>query len=163
MEQGKPSILVPPKVTPLIDNMNNRLPIKRISLAQMEEMKKRGLCYNCDEKWGLGHKCKNAMLFLLDYVEFVPKVNSGVHITKLDEGSGVSVSNHTLHNQENNTKDAKITLYALSGTPTSSTMRVMGMIKHKSLVILIDSSSTHNFIDTSLLPQLHIPMDTSQI
>lgn len=103
------------------------------------------------------------MLFLLDYVEFVPEVNLGVHITGLDEGSGVSVSDLTLHSQENNTANAKITLYALSDTPTFGTMRVMGRIKHKSLVILIDSGSAHNFIDTSLLPQLHIPVDTSQI
>ena len=160
MEQGKPSILGLPKVTPLIDT-KNILPIKRISLAQMEERKKKGLCYNCDEKWALGHKCKNAMLFLLDYVEFVPEVNSEVHITELEEGSGVSISDHTLHSQENNIEDAEITLYALSGTPTSGTMRVVGKIRHKSLVILINSSSTHNFIDTSLLSQLHIPVDTS--
>ena len=43
-----------------------------------------------------------------------------------------------------------ITLYALSGTPTSGTVRVMGRIMHKSLVILIDSGSTHNFVDISL-------------
>ena len=34
LEQGKPSILGPPKVTHLVDNRNNRLLIKRISLAQ---------------------------------------------------------------------------------------------------------------------------------
>ena len=34
LEQGKLSILGPPKVTHLVDNRNNRLPIKRISLAQ---------------------------------------------------------------------------------------------------------------------------------
>ena len=56
-----------------------------------------------------------------------------------------------------------ITLYALSGTPTSGTMRVMGRIMHKSLVILIDSGSTHNFVDISLFSQLHIPVDTSQV
>lgn len=70
----------------------------------------------------------------------------------MDEGSEVSVSDHTLHSYENNTEDVEITLYALSGTPTSGTMRVMGMIRHKSLVILIDSGSTYNFINTSLLP-----------
>lgn len=112
MEQGKPSILGPPKATPLIDN-RNRLSIKRISPAQMEERKKKGLCYNYDEKWGPSHNCKNAMLFLLDYTEFVLEVNSRVHITELDEGNGVSISNHTLHSQEYNTEDAEITLYAL--------------------------------------------------
>ena len=52
---------------------------------------------------------------------------------------------------------------APSGTPTSGTIRVMGRIKHKSLVILIDSGSTHNFVDTSLFSQLHILVDTSQV
>ena len=42
-------------------------------------------------------------------------------------------------------------------------MRVMGKIRHKALVILIDSGSTHNIVDTSLFPQLHILEDTSQI
>ena len=42
-------------------------------------------------------------------------------------------------------------------------MRVMGRIKHKSLVILIDLGSTHNFVDTSRFSQLHIPVDTSQV
>ena len=34
---------------------------------------------------------------------------------------------------------------------------------HKSLVILIDSGSTHNFVDTSRFSQLHILVDTSQV
>ena len=66
---------------------------------------------------------------------------------------------HTLHGQE----DAGITLYILSGTPTSRTMRVLGRIKKKYFVILIDLGSTHNFIDIYLVPQLHIPMDTTQL
>ena len=47
LEQGKPSILDLPKVTSLIDP-KSRLPIKRISPAQIEERKKKGLCYNCE-------------------------------------------------------------------------------------------------------------------
>lgn len=58
LEQGKPSILDLPKVTSLIDP-KTRLPIKRISLAQIEERKKKGLCYNCVEKWASRHKCEN--------------------------------------------------------------------------------------------------------
>lgn len=98
------------------------------------------------------------MLFLLDYTEFVLEVNSRVHITELDEGNGVFVSNHTLHSQENNIEDAEITLYALQ-IQVAHTI----LLTHKSLVILIDLGGTHNFIDTSLLSQLHILVDTSQI
>ena len=44
LEPGKFSILgPPPKVPPLTDMKNNRIPIKRISPTQMEERKKRGL------------------------------------------------------------------------------------------------------------------------
>ncbi|XP_075660010.1 uncharacterized protein LOC142629848 [Castanea sativa] len=59
--------------------------------------------------------------------------------------------------------EAEITLYALVGSPTPITMRVKGKIKTISLVILVDSGSTHNFIDASLIPGLQIPVDVSQI
>ena len=104
----------------------------------MEERKKKGLCYNCDETWGPGHKCKNVVLFLLDCVEFVLDVSLGVRIVELEEGSESSITDCSWHDQEGNVEEAGITLYALNGTPTSGTIRVMGKIKHKSLVILID-------------------------
>ena len=164
LEPSKSSILgPPPKVPTLTNTKNNRLPIKRISLAQMEERKKKGLCYNCDEKWGLGHKCKNAMLFLLDCVEFMPNANLGVHITELYDNNGSYVSENPLNCQDISVREVGITLYALSGTPTSGTIRVRGKVKHKSMVILIDSGSTHNFVDTSPFSQFHIPVDSAQI
>ena len=103
------------------------------------------------------------MLFLLDCVEFMSNNSSGVRIAELEEGGENSVIDCSLNGQEASVKEAGITLYALGGIPTSGTMRVMGRIKHKSLVILIDSSSTHNFVDTSLFSQLHILVDTSQV
>ena len=45
----------------------------------------------------------------------------------------------------------EITLYALTGTPTPGTMRVRGKVNGSGLVILIDTSSTHNFVDASLV------------
>ena len=59
--------------------------------------------------------------------------------------------------------EAEITLYALVGSPTPGTMRVKGRIKSISLVVLMDSGSTHNFIDASVIPDLHIPVNESQI
>jgi hypothetical protein len=30
----------------------------------MDEIQSKGLCYNCDEKYFLGHKCKEKKLFM---------------------------------------------------------------------------------------------------
>ena len=57
--------------------------------------------------------------------------------------------------------EAEITLYALVGSPTPGTMRVKGRIKSISLVVLVDSGSTHHFIDASVIPDLHIPVNES--
>ena len=103
------------------------------------------------------------MLFLLDCVESVPNNGSGIRIVELEEGGENSVTGCSLNGQEGSVEEVGITLYALSGTPTSGTMRVIGRIMHKSLVVLIDLGSTHNFVDTSLFSQLHIPVDTSQV
>ena len=43
-----------------------KLPLQKLSPAQMEERMKKGLCFNCDEKFQLGHHCKSAKLFLLE-------------------------------------------------------------------------------------------------
>lgn len=39
-----------PKVSTPVDTRNKK-PVKRISPSQMEERKKKGLAYNCDDKW----------------------------------------------------------------------------------------------------------------
>lgn len=48
-ETCKPSILGFPKVSTFVE-AKSKIPIKRISSVQMDERKKNGLCYNCDEK-----------------------------------------------------------------------------------------------------------------
>ncbi|KAF8377757.1 hypothetical protein HHK36_031142 [Tetracentron sinense] len=40
--------------------------IKRLTPVEAQERRKRGLCYNCDEKFHPGHKCKEQKLFLID-------------------------------------------------------------------------------------------------
>ncbi|XP_075665827.1 uncharacterized protein LOC142635577 [Castanea sativa] len=61
------------------------------------------------------------------------QMEQGIRIAKLEEGGENSVVDCSLNGQEGSVEEAGITLYALSGTPTSGTMR------------------------------LHIPVDTSQV
>ena len=58
------------------------------------------------------------------------------------------------NNQSNQEEDVEINLDASTGTPTPSTMRVKGMVNGSGLVILVDTGSTHNFVDASLVPSL---------
>ena len=60
-------------------------------------------------------------------------------------------------------EDVEITLYALIGTPTPGIMRVRGKINGSGLVILVDTSSTHNFVDALLVSSLQLKVDVSRI
>jgi hypothetical protein len=50
----------------------------------------------------------------------------------------------------------EISLHAISGTPTPHTMRVVGFIRGQMVVILIDSGSTHNFLDPSIVKKTQL-------
>ena len=54
-------------------------------------------------------------------------------------------------------------MYALIGTPTPGTMRVKGKINGSGLVILVYISSTHNFVDASLVSSLQLRVDVIKI
>ena len=79
----------------------------------MEERRKKGLCYYCDEKWQPRHKCKGLKLFMIEEVQEVCFVEVG----------NEDVTTELQLNQ------ADITLYTLLGSPSASTMRVLGQIK----------------------------------
>ena len=56
---------------------------------------------------------------------------------------------------------AKITLYALLGSPSPGTMRIKGKINGHWFIIFIDTRSTHNLIDAAMVSVLHLPLDSS--
>lgn len=39
--------------------------VKKISSAQIDEKRRKGLCYHCEEKWGPGHVCKKPKVYLI--------------------------------------------------------------------------------------------------
>ena len=92
IDNGKPTILRLPKVESKTDQ-KLKLPLQRLTSAQMEVMRKLGLCYNCDEKWQMGHRCKGAKLFLLEGWDMEIEQKSGVQLVELedDEDHGVVV------------------------------------------------------------------------
>ena len=114
--------------------------------------------------WGPRHKCKNVKLFLLEEIEMVQGLQFGMQITKLEEDVDSDVVTKIAeNNQTNQEEEVEITLYALTGTPTPSTMRVMGKVNGSGLVILVDIGSAHNFVDASLVSSLQLRVDVIKI
>ena len=53
---------------------------------------------------------------------------------------------------------AEITLYALLGSPSPGTMRILARIKQQEMVILIDNGSTYNSLDKGMWKALNLPL-----
>ena len=57
----------------------------------------------------------------------------------------------------------EITLNALLGSLSPSTMRVVSNIKNHKVVVLLNTGSTHNFLDWSLAKALELTVDISKL
>lgn len=119
--------------------------VRRLTFEKVDHCRKNGLCYHCKEKYVKGHSCEKKQLLFIDVQE-----------QDFEE----------VLTEEIETKEPEITAYALFGTPapaTINTMRVTGFIKHCSVTILIDSGSSHNFVDMGLVKLLRGQVHTSHI
>ena len=162
IDNGKLSILGLPKFENNTDQ-KLKLPLQRLTSAQMEERRKLGLCYKCDEKWQMGHRCKEAKLFLLEGCDIEIEQKSRVQLVELEDDGVMLGHQEVVQASENIIAPVEITLYALVGSPSSQTMRVRGRIKNREVVSLIDFGRTHNFLDATDLDNLRLSLDTSQI
>ncbi|KAL4204514.1 hypothetical protein AMTRI_Chr01g132400 [Amborella trichopoda] len=93
------------------------MPIKRLSLAELSERRAKELCFNCNEKFGPGHRCKK--LFLI-------------------EGSW---------------PDEEEEAEAMTNM-ANKTMRVQGSLGQQRVTFLIDSVSTHNFLNNAIAQKM---------
>ncbi|XP_066359602.1 uncharacterized protein [Miscanthus floridulus] len=100
--------------------------VKRLSQAEMEERRRLGLCFNCNEKFGRGHNRICQRIFLLDLA--------------------VAEDDTESETDEATPGEPQISLHAIAGVCTSETMQMRITMGGTSLLALIDSGSTHNFI-----------------
>jgi hypothetical protein len=62
-QNQKPSFI--PRTKPVNSTPpSTPLKIKNLTKAKMDELQLKGLCYNCDDKYFMGHKCKEQNIFM---------------------------------------------------------------------------------------------------
>jgi hypothetical protein len=144
----KPSFIPRPKpITPTTPS--TPLKIQKLTRAEMDECHLKGLCYNCDEKYFPGHKCKEQNLFMAisediseEDVE-TPLVSESPEITDINPPSDPPEA------------EPVISLNSLTGFSTPQTLKLIHYIKHQKVIILVDSGSTHNFIHRCIAQETH--------
>jgi hypothetical protein len=99
----------------------------------MDERRRLGQCFNCDEKYvrGHNHTCKH--LFLVELS---------------DEAE----------DDEEQAEALQISLHALTGIKTGETMQVTARIGNEVFHALLDSGSTHSFIAETAATRLSLPL-----
>lgn len=68
-------ILHTPPTRPMSQNQKNPN-IKRMSPAEMQVRRDKGLCYGCDDKFSFTQKCPNRQLMLLQYDDKTARDNA---------------------------------------------------------------------------------------
>lgn len=113
--------------------------IQCLTLAEMEKRRVKKLYYNCDEKYTRGHICKRHQLFLLEAEEGEP------------DGEEPPSPKDQLPEQAH--EEFQVSVHSIIGSSAHHTMRIKGYIKKTRIIILINSGSTHNFLDPKLAKQ----------
>ncbi|XP_068641904.1 uncharacterized protein [Aristolochia californica] len=102
----------------------------------MEERRSKGLCYNCDEQYTLGHQCKK--LFWLELEDEEEAKNSEVEQLEVEEPT--------------------ISVHAITGLQSTTTMQGSALVNDQPLLSLVDSASTHNFLSFTAAKYLQLPI-----
>ncbi|KAK8938871.1 hypothetical protein KSP39_PZI011490 [Platanthera zijinensis] len=126
----------------------------RLTHREMEEKRSKGLCFWCDRKFTPGHRCADKLqsytLELIPDDEDDPVLEEGeVEFTNEESGDlGMVAEEHS------DGAPPQVSFNALTGLTHFHTMRVIASYRGKPISILIDSGSTHNFIDVHAAARL---------
>lgn len=126
----------------LPSNLSSSIPVRSLTAVEMHEKRNRGLCFNCDERWSMKHRCKNkGLVMLLD----------GDDIDTPDEEA---IADGETTSPDNVIMEDVSSLNTLLGAEVPRSLRILGKHGKFSFQVLIDNGSTQNFIKPALVERL---------
>ncbi|KAA3483406.1 transposon Ty3-G Gag-Pol polyprotein [Gossypium australe] len=142
----------PPPVDQPNPAISTILTPRRVSSAEAQAHREKGLCYYCDAKYMPGHKYKDPQLFLLDDEGTSIVSSQPPQLLVASDGDDIDKSGQD---------QSLVSLNALAGGIHPNTIRVMGNIFGHQVRILIEGGSTHNFIQSRVTKHLGLSITST--
>ncbi|XP_035546571.1 uncharacterized protein LOC118348625 [Juglans regia] len=117
----------------------NLFPLKKVNSSQIDDKRRKGLCYHCEEKWNPNHVCKNPRVYYLQ----------GACNAEQDliDNSEAQLVLELEEKSEKESEELEVSIHAISRCINNNAMKLFGKIGSASVEILVDLGSTHNFLD----------------
>uniref|UniRef100_A0A8R7Q9C6 Reverse transcriptase domain-containing protein n=1 Tax=Triticum urartu TaxID=4572 RepID=A0A8R7Q9C6_TRIUA len=113
---------------------------------QLKEYRRtNGLCFSCGEKYTPGHICVKP-----------PTPTAVMAMTSAAEAILSDEILDVVEEQETALQEMHLSVNALSGADHPRTIRLRALIGNQVVLILLDSGSTHSFMDSALLPRIQV-------
>jgi hypothetical protein len=116
------------------------LKIQKLTRVEMVEHQLKDLCCNFYDKYFPGYKCKEQNIFM-DMTEDLSE--EYVVVPPVEE---LTLPSDLTPPSDPPKFDPVISLNSLTGFSSPRTLKLIGYIKNRKFIILVDSGSTHNFI-----------------
>jgi hypothetical protein len=125
------------------------LKIQKMTRDEMVERQLKGLCYNCDDKYFPGHKFKEQNLFMAILEDVLEEDVETPLVFESPETMNITPPSNPPE------VELVISLNALTSFSAPQTLKLIGYNKHRKVIILVDSGSTHNFIHRRIAQETH--------
>ncbi|XP_052203652.1 uncharacterized protein LOC127808947 [Diospyros lotus] len=132
----------------LVSGKQSTPPFKRLRENELQAKRAKGLCFRCDEKYSIGHRCKNKELQVMVIYEEERGEEEGTKPDEAMEASG---------EWEDTVKEGEmveLSLNSVVGLTPPQTMKIKGTIEGQEVIVLIDNGASHNFIVADLVQKL---------
>ena len=119
--------------------------VKRLTESELQDKRAKGLCYRCDAKWTIGHRCKKkelSVMLIAEEEEDPDGDNSEPPPSPTEVVSEVSLN-------------------SVVGISNPKTMKLKGIIGSQVVIVMVDPGATHNFISLGTVAATGVPVERS--